>query len=109
MSEELDKQKQLTGKERYFNRVDVEACIAPVARVRSAAIDNLKKYPESMQWRDISIVHFVDAIQRHLNAIYAAGDIFAEDPETGCMHIDAIAWNHHVIEVKRLGRERDVL
>lgn len=105
---DTDKQKQLGDKPKYWNRINVSACIDPIARIRSSAIDKLGKYPENMTWPDIPVEDFIDAIQRHLNKIYEAGDPFAVDEETGCFHIDAIAWNHMVIEMKRTGRERDV-
>jgi len=108
VAEKHSSQKQLNGKPKYWNRVDVSACIDPIARVRHHALDVIKKYHESMAWKDIPVEHFIDAIQRHLNKIYETGDPYAIDEETGCFHLDAIAWNHMVCEMKRTGREREL-
>ena len=101
-----DKEKQLKGKHRFHGRVDVSALIEPVAELRKVIIEDIEKYPESMEWPSIPPFEFVDAIQRHLNKIYEAGDPFALDKETGLPHIHAIGFNRMVLEMKRKKRNK---
>ena len=103
-----DKQKQLKGKPKYWNRVDTSACCDGVAEVRRVAIEDLKKYPESMSWPDIPTEDFADAIKRHYDKMNEVGDPFAIDPETGEPHIHAIQFCCMVLEMKRTGRERSL-
>ena len=103
-----DEQKQLTGKPKYWGRVDIKAMIDPVAEVRRIAIEEIKKYPESMRWNDIPIEHFFDAIQRHCDAIREENNPAAIDPDTGLPHYYAIGFNYMVISMKLQGREYDV-
>lgn len=101
----IDAQKQLSAKLRYFGRVDIPASIEGIALLRKKIIEEIGKYPESMKWPAISPEHFIDAIQRHLNKIYEAGDPFALDEETGLPHIFAIQFNAMVLEMKRRENE----
>ena len=104
----MDKQKQLKGKPVYMNRVHTKCATEGIALLRAEAIDNIKKYPESMSWPDIPACQFADAIKRHYDAMNEAGDPFAVDPETGLPHIWAIQFNCMVLEMKRRGVEYEV-
>ena len=99
-----DAQKQLKGKLKYHGRVDIKACTEGIAKLRSKAIDELKKYPESMSWNDITKEEFLDAAYRHLMEMMEDG-CEAIDPETGLTHLSAVQFNLMVIVMKLEGRE----
>jgi len=100
----FDSQKQTKGKHKYWNRVDIPAMIEPVAEQRRVIIEEIGKYPESMEWPDICVTEFIDAMQRHMDDVREAGDPFAIDPETGNPHLFAIGFNYMVWAMKYKGR-----
>lgn len=94
------------GKVRYHGVVDIPACIEPVAEVRRVIHEDLKKYTGyNMAFDEINPWEFIDAIQRHLNAIYKSGDPFDLDAETGCPHISHIGCNNMFLEIQRREKE----
>lgn len=94
MSEKI---KQTKGKPRFWGRVDIPAMTEPVAELRRVIIEDIKKYPETMEWPNIHISVWVDAIQRHLDDIREENNVFAVDPETGLPHFFAIGFSYMVI------------
>lgn len=96
---ETASQKQLSGKLTYTGRVDVRACTEGIAMLRSKAIDELKKYPESMSWPDITQEQFLDAMYRHTMAMVDGG-VDSVDPETGLPHLYAVQFNAMVLAMK---------
>ena len=100
-----DKQKQTAGKLKYHGRVDLEACTSGIAALRGVIIDDIGKYPESMEWPAIDTHHFIDALYRHTMCIVDGG-IGATDSETGLPHLYAVQFNAMVLAM-RLRDARD--
>lgn len=104
-----DKQKQLNGKHKFWNRVDIPDMTEPVAELRKVIIEDIGKYPESMEWPDIPVEDFIDAIQRHLDDVREAGDPFAVDPESGLPHLYAVGFNYMVWSMKHRNSEMEIM
>ena len=92
--------KQTKGKPKFAGRVDIAAMIEPVAELRRVAVEEIGKYDETMEWPDHDAWDFLDALQRHMNKIYSAGDPYAIDPETGLPHLYAVGFNYMVVSMK---------
>jgi hypothetical protein len=78
----------------------VSACVDGVAELRRVVIEELKKYPESMEWENVPLHEFTQAIFRHVKECIDSGNPFAVDPETKLPHIYAIQFNCMVLAMR---------
>ncbi len=91
--------KEISGKPRYYGRVDISACCDGVAFVREEIIDNIGKYGEDMNLDMVSEEELVDAILRH--SIELQVNPSALDKDTGLPTLWHIQANTMFLERKR--------